>query len=76
MKVVFVAPNLNIGGVERQWSVLLPLLVARGATVEAVTLDGRGPVLRRARLERDTGQVPGCLRIVADRSGTASGSER
>jgi len=42
MKLVFVAPNLDVGGVERQWSVLLPALMARGATAEVVTLDGEG----------------------------------
>jgi glycosyltransferase involved in cell wall biosynthesis len=42
VKVVFVAPNLHVGGVERQWSILLPALVDRGISAELVTLDGEG----------------------------------
>lgn len=42
MKVVFVAPNLGVGGVERQWSILIPGLVERGVAAEVTTLDGEG----------------------------------
>ena len=42
MKAVFVAPNLNVGGLERQWSALVPGLAERGVETEVVTLDGRG----------------------------------
>lgn len=42
MKAVFLAPNLNVGGFERQWSVLVPGLVDRGLSAEVLTLDGTG----------------------------------
>ena len=42
MRAVFVAPNLEVGGVERQWSILLPALIDRGISAEVVTLDGEG----------------------------------
>ncbi|CAN5268441.1 glycosyltransferase family 4 protein [soil metagenome] len=42
MKAVFVAPNLEIGGAERQWSILVPALVERGVVAEVFTLDGEG----------------------------------
>jgi len=34
--------NLNAGGAERQWSLLIPALHRRGFDVRLVTLDGRG----------------------------------
>ena len=43
MRVAFVAPNLNVGGAERQWATLVPELAHRGLTCEVFTLDGRGP---------------------------------
>jgi glycosyltransferase involved in cell wall biosynthesis len=42
VRAVFVAPNLHVGGVERQWSILLPALADRGISAEVVTLDGEG----------------------------------
>jgi glycosyltransferase involved in cell wall biosynthesis len=42
MRVLFVAPNLEVGGAERQWSVLIPGLIGHGVAAEVVTLDGRG----------------------------------
>jgi glycosyltransferase involved in cell wall biosynthesis len=42
MKVVFVAPRLDVGGLERQWANLVPALSHRGAAVEVFTLDGTG----------------------------------
>jgi glycosyltransferase involved in cell wall biosynthesis len=42
VRAVFVAPNLNAGGLERQWSALVPGLVERGVDTQVVTLDGRG----------------------------------
>jgi glycosyltransferase involved in cell wall biosynthesis len=42
-RVVFVCGNLEAGGAERQWSLLIPALDARGFDVAVVTLDGRGP---------------------------------
>jgi glycosyltransferase involved in cell wall biosynthesis len=42
MKAAFVTPNLNVGGLERQWSILLPGLVERGLATEVFTLDGEG----------------------------------
>jgi len=40
--VVFVCGNLNAGGAERQWSLLIPSLHRYGFDVRVVTLDGRG----------------------------------
>lgn len=42
MRVLFVAPQLSVGGLERQWSQLIPGLVERGAEAHLVTLDGEG----------------------------------
>ncbi|MBA3330236.1 MAG: glycosyltransferase [Actinobacteria bacterium] len=42
MRVLFVAPNLGIGGAERQWSILVPRLAERGLDVRVLTLDGEG----------------------------------
>jgi len=42
-RVLFVCPNLQAGGAERHWSILLPLLVSHGFDVRLLTLDGRGP---------------------------------
>ena len=42
MKAAFVVPNLNVGGLERQWSILVPGLVERGMPTELFTLDGEG----------------------------------
>ncbi len=43
MRVLFLCPNLNTGGAERHWSILLPGLRSRGLSVGLATLDGRGP---------------------------------
>ena len=40
--VVFMCDNLNAGGAERQWSLLIPSLHRCGFDVRVVTLDGRG----------------------------------
>jgi glycosyltransferase involved in cell wall biosynthesis len=51
MKALFLCPNLDGGGAERHWSILLPGLSGLGIGVGVVTLDGRGPfysVLERA----------------------------
>jgi glycosyltransferase involved in cell wall biosynthesis len=41
-RVVFVCPNLEPGGAERQWALLVPSLSERGFDVTVITLDGRG----------------------------------
>jgi glycosyltransferase involved in cell wall biosynthesis len=41
-KVVFICPNLQAGGAERQWAILVPSLSERGFDVTVITLDGRG----------------------------------
>ncbi|GAY12255.1 glycosyltransferase [Pseudonocardia sp. N23] len=43
VRALFVAPNLEVGGAERQWSVLLPMLAAHDVEPVVLTLDGRGP---------------------------------
>ena len=42
MKTVFVAPNLRVGGFERQWSLLVPGLARKGVGTEVFTLDDTG----------------------------------
>jgi glycosyltransferase involved in cell wall biosynthesis len=44
MKAVFLAPELEVGGVERLWTTLVPELSRRGVAAEVVTVTGRGPV--------------------------------
>jgi glycosyltransferase involved in cell wall biosynthesis len=46
LKALFVAPNLNVGGAERQWSELIPRLPAQGVDPTLLTLDGTGPFFR------------------------------
>jgi glycosyltransferase involved in cell wall biosynthesis len=41
-KVVFVCPNMEAGGAQRQWALLAPALAERGFDVSVLTLDGRG----------------------------------
>jgi glycosyltransferase involved in cell wall biosynthesis len=41
-KVVFICPNLQAGGAERQWAILAPGLSEQGFDVSVITLDGRG----------------------------------
>ena len=40
--VLFMCPNLDAGGAERQWSILIPGLRDAGLPVCVLTLDGRG----------------------------------
>ena len=42
MKTAFVAPNLRVGGFERQWSLLVPGLARKGVGTEVFTLDDEG----------------------------------
>ncbi len=52
MRALFVCPNLEIGGAERQWQLLVPGLFGRGVVVRVLTLDGEGPVADALRAER------------------------
>jgi glycosyltransferase involved in cell wall biosynthesis len=45
MRVVFVSSSFNVGGAERQWSILLPRLVERGHSVQLITLKSGGRFL-------------------------------
>jgi glycosyltransferase involved in cell wall biosynthesis len=57
---VFVCPNLEAGGAERQWLGLVPALAGRGFDVSVVTLDGCGAYFDDLR----TGGVPvACARL-------------
>ena len=51
MKAIFLCPNLQGGGAERHWSILLPGLRDLGFEVSLATLDGRGEFF--SLLERD-----------------------
>ncbi|ODU04111.1 MAG: hypothetical protein ABS81_11755 [Pseudonocardia sp. SCN 72-86] len=51
VRALFVAPNLDVGGAERQWSVLLPMLPAYDVEPVVLTLDGRGPFYDAIRNE-------------------------
>jgi glycosyltransferase involved in cell wall biosynthesis len=69
-RLVFVCPNLEAGGAERQWLGLVPALAGRGFDVSVVTLDGRGAYFDDLR----AGGVPvACarLRTRADPAGLA-----
>ena len=48
-RLLFICPNLNTGGAERHWSLLLPGLAERGFDVSVVTLDGEGPFFDELR---------------------------
>ena len=48
-RVVFVCPNLEAGGAERQWAILVPELAERGFDARVITLDGRGPCFDELR---------------------------
>ena len=43
MRLLFVCPDMRMGGTERHWATLIPELQARGTTVKLVSLSGRGP---------------------------------
>jgi glycosyltransferase involved in cell wall biosynthesis len=48
-RVLFVCPNLKLGGAERQWSILVPALAERRFGVRVLTLDGKGPFFEELR---------------------------
>ena len=59
-RVVFVCPNLEAGGAERQWAALVPGLADLGFDVRVITLDGRGPYFE----ELAAGGIPiACARL-------------
>lgn len=43
MRALFILPNLAAGGVERQWSILVPGLRRRGIDARVLALDAGGP---------------------------------
>jgi glycosyltransferase involved in cell wall biosynthesis len=49
--VVFVCPNLEAGGAERQWASLVPGLRAAGFDVRVMTLDGRGAYFETLQMD-------------------------
>ncbi len=51
MRAIFLCPNLEGGGAERHWSILLPGLRSLGVQVSLATLDGRGEFF--SMLERE-----------------------
>jgi glycosyltransferase involved in cell wall biosynthesis len=60
MKVLFVSTHLRIGGVERQWSILLPGLRDRGFDVRLLTLTAEGPFFNGVR---EAGIQADCARM-------------
>ena len=48
-RVVFVCPNLEAGGAERQWAILVPALAEQGFDARVITLDGRGRYFEELR---------------------------
>ena len=48
-KVVFICPNLKVGGAERQWAILATGLSELGFAVSVITLDGRGVYFEELR---------------------------
>ena len=43
MRLLFVCPDMGIGGAERHWATLIPALAERGVDVKLLALAGRGP---------------------------------
>lgn len=41
--VLFICPNLKVGGAERHWAVIIPALREHGIRPSVLTLDGTGP---------------------------------
>lgn len=48
-RLLFVCPNLEAGGAERQWATLAPALSERGFDVKILTLDGEGSLFGELR---------------------------
>jgi glycosyltransferase involved in cell wall biosynthesis len=63
-KALFLCPNLQAGGAERHWAILLPRLVVRGLNVEVFTLDGEGPFFDELK---GAGVPIRCLRVTGGR---------
>jgi starch synthase len=80
-RLLFVCPNLEPGGAERQWAMLIPALAERGFDAEVVTLDGRGAYYEElaargipvacAGVKRRT-DLPGLRRVLRLGGGSAS----
>ena len=71
--VVFLCPNLEAGGAQRQWAILAPGLADRGFDVSVMTLDGRG-VYFEELLARGVPIACARLRHRADPIGLARGA--
>jgi hypothetical protein len=69
-RLLFVCPNLEPGGAERQWAALAPGLAERGFDVKVLTLDGRGGLFDELRGQGITVHCAG-LRSRADPIGLA-----
>jgi glycosyltransferase involved in cell wall biosynthesis len=75
-RILFVSAALNVGGAERQWAVLIPMLRSRGYETSVLTLLGRGHFFEELaaggeRVEyADLGSrfdLPGLARLVSER---------
>jgi glycosyltransferase involved in cell wall biosynthesis len=67
VRALFVTPRLDVGGLERQWSHLVPGLIERGIDVEVATLDGKGHffhVLAAKGIPADCLELHGRLNVV------------
>jgi glycosyltransferase involved in cell wall biosynthesis len=60
MRLLFVAPDMQRGGAERQWATLIPALARRGAEARLVCLNDEGPLFE---VVRGAGVPATCLRL-------------
>src|SRR5215208_5217466 len=60
MRLLFLAPDMQRGGAERQWATLIPALARRGAETRLVCLNDEGPLFEEVRA---AGVPATCLRL-------------
>jgi glycosyltransferase involved in cell wall biosynthesis len=60
MRLLFLAPDMQRGGAERQWATLIPALARRGAETRLVCLNDEGPLFDAVRA---AGVPATCLRL-------------
>jgi glycosyltransferase involved in cell wall biosynthesis len=60
MRLLFVCPDMERGGAERQWATLIPALHGRGVEVRLLCLSGEGPLFHEVRA---AGVAAECLHL-------------